>query len=219
MAGLCRYSDETGGDYYDFIQFEQNGSDLINIILGDVTGHGLSAALMMASARAMLRSNIRHAPGDISTILYEFNNELTADSDSDKFITLFLGVLDIKRKTITWASGGHDPAIRYTAKAQEVEQLTADGLPVGFLSDTPFESSGPLQLEQGDILLIGTDGIWEAENEDDEMFGKERLHQLVNKNKDKSAAEICRLIVDAVLEFCGAKKPQDDVTVVIIKVL
>ena len=219
MAGLCRYSDETGGDYYDFIQFEQNGSDQINIILGDVTGHGLSAALMMASARAMLRSNIRHAPGDISTILYEFNNELTADSDPDKFITLFLGVLDIKKKTITWASGGHDPAIRYTAKTQEIEQLAADGLPVGFLRDTPFESSGPLRLEPGDILLIGTDGIWEAENEHDEMFGKERLHRLVNKNKDKSAAEICRIIVDSVLEFCGTKKPQDDVTVVIVKVL
>ena len=217
IAGLCRFSDETGGDYYDFIEFEKNDSGKINIIVGDVTGHGISAALMMASARAMLRSNIRHFPGELSKIMKDFNNELTADSEPDKFITLFLGVLDTKKRTLTWASGGHDPAIHYKAADGKTEELAAEGIPIGFLSDFDFGTSGPVELKKGDILLIGTDGIWEAEDEREEMFGKQRLYDIVDGNRDKSAEEICRIIVDSVVDFCRPKKPEDDITVIIIK--
>ena len=219
IAGLCLYSDETGGDYYDFIEYEQDESGKIKIILGDVTGHGLSAALMMASARAMLRSNIRHFPGDIGKIMKDFNNELTIDSEPDKFITLFLAMLDPKDKTITWASGGHDPAIRYNPDKGVMEELSADGIPIGFLPNMEFKPAGPVKLVKGDILLIGTDGIWEAENEQEEMFGKDRLSKIVNENSDKTAEKLCQIIVNSVVEFCKPAKPQDDITVVIIKAL
>ncbi|HID38186.1 MAG TPA: HAMP domain-containing protein, partial [Calditrichaeota bacterium] len=219
IAGLCRFSDETGGDYYDFIEFEKDDSGKISIIVGDVSGHGISAALMMASARAIVRSNIRHFTSDLSRIMYEFNNELTADSETEKFMTLFLGLLDTEKRTIIWTSGGHDPAIRYHAMNGKYEELSTQGIPVGFLSNMNFETAGPLKLNKGDIVLIGTDGIWETEREDEEMFGKDRLSQVVNNNKDKSAEEICRIIVDSVIDFCKPRKPEDDITVVIIKVL
>lgn len=219
IAGLCRFSDETGGDYYDFIEFESDDSGKISIVLGDVTGHGISAALMMASARSILRSNIRHFPGDLSKIMYDFNNELTADSEPDKFMTVFLGLLDTKKRTIFWTSGGHDPAILYHENKEKSEELSANGIPVGFLSDMDFETVGPLQLRKGDLLLIGTDGIWEAERGEDDMFGKERLAKVIKDNREKSAEEICRIIVDAVIDFCKPQKPNDDITVIIIKVL
>ena len=219
MAGLCKYSDETGGDYYDFISFDKIKPGKVSVILGDVTGHGLGSALLMASARSMLRNNIRHYAYDLSKILYEFNNELTDDTDTDKFITLFYGLIDMDKKTLSWATGGHDPAIWFHRETGETENLVSEGVPLGILPDMDFEQAGPVTLKSGDLVVIGTDGIWEAENDKEEMFGKERMLAVINKNKNKSSGEICNAVVEAVLEFCEPQPQDDDITVILIKVL
>jgi len=218
LAGLCKYSDETGGDYYDFIAFDEIEPGKISVILGDVTGHGIGAALLMASARSMLRNNIRHYAYDLSRILAEFNNELVGDTDPDKFITLFYGLLDDKNKKITWATGGHDPAFWLQAKTDKIKYLESDGVPLGFVPDMVFEQAGPASLNPGDVIVIGTDGIWEAENEKEEMFGKERLVNVIRENQYKSAAEICQTVVDEVRAYCQPLAQDDDITIIVIKV-
>ena len=217
LAGLCRYSDETGGDYYDFIDLEEIEPGRVSTALGDITGHGVGAALLMASARAMLRSNIRYYRDDLSRILFEFNNQLTNDTDPDKFITLFLGMLDDQARTLIWATGGHDPALWYRKKNDQIEELQSGGVPIGFVPDMNFEKAGPVELEKGDVVVIGTDGIWEAHNQNDEMFGKERLMELIKINKEEKAQDICQNIVHSVLEFCSERSPEDDITIVVIK--
>jgi sigma-B regulation protein RsbU (phosphoserine phosphatase) len=217
VAGLCKYSDETGGDYYDFISFDEIEPGKVSVVLGDVTGHGIGAALLMASARSMLRNNARHYAYDLSKIMYEYNNELASDTDPDKFITLFYGVLDNKKRSIIWGLGGHDPAILIKKDGDQIEELKSAGVPMGFIKDMTFEQAGPVEIEIGDVVVIGTDGIWEAENENEEMFGKERLIEVIRHNNEKNAEEICQAVVTAVTDFYHPLTQHDDITIVIIK--
>ncbi len=217
VAGMCKYSDETGGDYYDFISLDETGPGKVSVILGDVTGHGIGAALLMASARSMLRNNLRHYSYDLSKVLFEFNNELTRDTDPDKFITLFLGIVDDQNRQINWTLGGHDPALWYQPGADKFDELSSVGVPIGFVPDMTFEEAGPVTLPSGDVVVIGTDGIWEASNENGEMFGKKRLMEVIKNHYEKSAEEICQEIIQAVLEFCKSHHQEDDITVVVVK--
>jgi sigma-B regulation protein RsbU (phosphoserine phosphatase) len=219
IAGMCKYSDETGGDYYDFISLDETGIGKVSVILGDVTGHGIGAALLMASARSMLRNNLRHYGYDPSKVLYEFNNELARDTDPDKFITLFMGILEDHERQISWTLGGHDPAIWYQQKADKFEELSSVGVPIGFVPDMKFEKAGPVTLQSGDVVVIGTDGIWEASNESGEMFGKKRLMDVIKNHSAKSAEEICQAIIQAVLDFSQPQHQEDDITVVVIKTI
>jgi sigma-B regulation protein RsbU (phosphoserine phosphatase) len=217
IAGMCKYSDETGGDYYDFVSLDETGPGKVSVILGDVTGHGIGAALLMASARSMLRNNLRYYKYDLSKVLFEFNNELTQDTDPDKFITLFLGVVDDQKHQISWTLGGHDPALWYQQKNDTFEELKSVGVPIGFVPDMTFEQAGPVKLQKGDIVTIGTDGIWEATNEAGKMYGKKRLMETIKTHRDKSAEEICQEIIRAVLNYCQPHPQEDDITVVVVK--
>jgi sigma-B regulation protein RsbU (phosphoserine phosphatase) len=219
IAGMCKYSDETGGDYYDYLSLDEIEPGKVSVMLGDVTGHGIGAALLMASARSLLRNNIRYFNFELSKILYEFNNEMTRDTDPDKFITLFIGVLEDKDRTITYALGGHDPAIWYRKSTDTFEELGSQGVPIGFVPEMSFEQAGPVQLATGDIIIIGTDGIWEATDESGEMFGKERLKEVIRNSSKDAAGSICQAVVEAVLNFGQPHPQEDDITVVVIRVL
>jgi sigma-B regulation protein RsbU (phosphoserine phosphatase) len=218
IAGMCKYSDETGGDYYDYLSLDEIEPGKVSVMLGDVTGHGIGAALLMASARSLLRNNIRYFNFDLSRILYEFNNEMTRDTDPDKFITLFIGVLEDKDRTITYALGGHDPAIWYRESKDTFGELGSQGVPIGFVPGMNFEQAGPVQLSAGDVIVIGTDGIWEAPNESGEMFGKERLKEVIRNFQKNSAENICQAVIETVLDFGHPHPQEDDITVVVIKV-
>jgi len=217
IAGMCKYSDETGGDYYDFVSLDETGPGKVSVILGDVTGHGIGAALLMASARSMLRNNLRYYKYDLSKVLFEFNNELTHDTDPDKFITLFLGVVDDREHQIMWSLGGHDPALWYQQKKGTFDELKSVGVPIGFIPEMTFEQAGPVTLEKGDIVTVGTDGIWEATNSEGEMYGKKRLMEIIRSHWDKSAEEICQQIINSVLTYCKPQPQEDDITVVVVK--
>jgi sigma-B regulation protein RsbU (phosphoserine phosphatase) len=218
LAGFCKYSDETGGDYYDYVSFDEIEPGKVSVILGDVTGHGIGAALLMASARSMLRNNIRQYAYDLSRILFEFNNDLAVDTDPDKFITLFYGLIDDDNVEIKWATGGHDPAILITNENKDVQELKGEGVPMGFMPDMAFEQAGPKKLQKGDVIVVGTDGIWEAEDKSEEMFGKDRMVEVIKNNSNKSAADIAQSVIDAVLSFTHPVHQEDDITIVVIKV-
>jgi sigma-B regulation protein RsbU (phosphoserine phosphatase) len=217
IAGRCRYCDETGGDYFDFIHLPDSVKQKVGIVLGDVTGHGVGAALLMASARSILRNASLHFTGDLAELMTQFNDQLSEDTGEDKFMTLFYGALDNTDRTLTWASGGHDPAIWHHKKADTFEELPNTGPLTGYMKDMPYEQAGPVTLEAGDVLLVGTDGIWEAEDPAGQPYGKERLHELIRTSTDRSAEEIVDAVIESVEAFSAPASPTDDVTLIVIK--
>lgn len=217
IGAQCVYSEQTGGDYYDFIPLEGQARGRLGIALGDVTGHGIGAALLMAAARGVFRHSAREFGEGLAELFAHCNEQLALDSDDDKFITLFYGILDGRDRSLTWASGGHDPAIWYHRRTGQIEELPNTGPPVGLFEGMVFEQLGPVTFEPGDILVVGTDGIWETYNGDNEMFGWARLIELIRTNQDRSAQELCTCITEAVLAFAAPSLPDDDVTLVVVK--
>ncbi len=219
VAGTSIYCDETGGDYYDFIDLMDIGTGKLGIAVGDVTGHGIGAALLMASARGVLRSHAGRHGGDLSELFSVLNTHLVRDTGETRFMTLFYGVLDANNRSLMWTSGGHDPAIWLRRSMGKIEELPNTGVPLGILEDATFERVEPVTLEAGDIVAIGTDGIWEAANAAGDMFGKDRMREVLSASVEKSAAEIHTSVVAAVNEFLGSTHQQDDITLVIIKAM
>ena len=152
LAGNCKYCDETGGDYYDFIELSEIGPGIAGIALGDVTGHGIGAALLMATARSVLRSNAQHYGADLTKLFEVLNRHIESDTDYDKFITLFYGVLDANQKSLVWVSGGHDPALWYHKDSGKIEELPNTGMPVGIMENASFEQGGPVFFKAGDVI-------------------------------------------------------------------
>lgn len=217
IAGRCRYCDETGGDYFDFIHLPDPENKMMGIVLGDVTGHGVGAALLMASARSILRSASLHFTGDLAELMTQFNNQLSEDTGDDKFMTLFYGALNGQDRTLTWASGGHDPALWYHQKTGAFEELPNTGPLTGYMKNMPYEQAGPVNLEIGDVLLVGTDGIWEAEDPAGQPYGKERLRELIQTKQNQSAEQIAEAVIQSVEDFCTPTVPEDDITLIVIR--
>ena len=217
IAGRCRYCDETGGDYFDFIHLPDPENKMMGIILGDVTGHGVGAALLMASARSILRNASLRFTGDLADLMSQFNDQLSEDTGDDKFMTLFYGALNGRNRTLTWASGGHDPALWYHQAADTFEELPNTGPLTGYMKNMPYEQAGPVTLENGDILLVGTDGIWEAENPTGQPYGKDRLLELIRTHNHQSSEQIVNAVIQSVEDFCAPNTPTDDITLIVIK--
>jgi sigma-B regulation protein RsbU (phosphoserine phosphatase) len=218
IAATCVYCDQTGGDYYDFIPLEGQAGGQLGIAVGDVTGHGIGAALLMAAVRGVFRQGAREYGDRLQALFSHCNDQLAQDSDDDKFITLFYGILNSQDRSMVWASGGHDPALWYHRQTDCFEELPNTGPPVGLFKGMAFGQLGPVRLGTGDILLVGTDGIWEAQNAGDEMFGRHRLKELIRTHRDKDAQSLCVCITEAVLDYVAPQSPDDDVTLVVIKI-
>jgi sigma-B regulation protein RsbU (phosphoserine phosphatase) len=218
IAGVSIYCDETGGDYFDYLDNCTNSSGETTVVVGDVSGHGISSALLMATCRAFLRLRAS-LPGSISDIVSDVNRQLTRDVEgSGRFMTLFYLVLDSAAKRLRWIRAGHDPAILYDPADDTVETLKGSGLVLGIDQDWVYEENERAGLAAGQIIIIGTDGIWETHNSEGEMFGKAAVHDIVRQHANAGAAEIQKAILDAVRTFQGDADSQDDVTLVVIKV-
>jgi len=217
IAGQCLFCDETGGDCYDFIDLSDITPDRHGIVMGDVSGHGIGSALLMAAVRGSLQSEAKHHRHDLAELMGELNQRVVRDTDTDKFITLFYGILDGPARSLIWASAGHEPTVWYHQATQGFEELPNTGMPIGVHGSAQYEQAGPIVLLTGDILLIGTDGIREAQNMQGEEFGRERLYDILRKNASQSAAAISKAIVQAVLAFLDTAPRTDDITLVVIK--
>ncbi len=219
IAGKSVYCDETGGDYYDFIDLIEIGDGKLGIAVGDVTGHGIAAALLMASARGVLRSHAARHGSDLGELFGVLNEHLVQDTSEGRFMTLFYGVLDAAARSLSWTSGGHDPALWLRRRDGAFEELPNTGVPLGILDEATHTQAGPITLDSGDIVAIGTDGIWEAHNAAGEMFGKARLRDVLSACAERPAQQIYDAVVDAVNQFRGTEPQEDDITLVIIKTL
>jgi sigma-B regulation protein RsbU (phosphoserine phosphatase) len=218
VAGTSLFCDETGGDYYDFLNLTKLGPDHLGVAVGDVTGHGIPAALLMATTRALLRSHAIH-PGNLGGIMVDINEHFTADTLAGQFTTLFYAVLDAKQRTIRWSSAGHDPAIVYDPATDAFDELGGAGIPLGIDATATYEELSRNGLQPGEIIVIGTDGIWETRNGDGRPFGKDALRNLIRRHADCPADEIAEAITNALAEFRQSKPQEDDVTLVVIKIV
>ena len=217
IAGTCRYCDETGGDYYDLFDLRAVAPGRVGLVLGDVSGHGIPAAMLMISTGSILRNNAPRHGDNLALAIAELNRHLVKNSEPDKFMTLFYGLLDDENKTLTWTSAGHDPAIWYHARSAEFSELQNTGMPLGIMDAAEFGRADPITLRAGDIVIIGTDGIWEARNASEEQYGKKRLLDFITTHKDESAEQMASSVVESVLEFCSDSAPADDITLIVIK--
>lgn len=214
VAGRSRYCDATGGDYYDFIDLARGGPGATLIAVGDVMGHGIGSALLMASARAALRSHAAD-PGPLSALLHEVNRVLAADGHN-RFMTLALVEINPDAGTVRWASAGHDPTIVYHPADDSFEELEGGDVPLGILADAEFNEHHKAGLRTGDVLVIGTDGIWEMRDAARQHFGKDRLREVVREHRGRPAAQIAAALEQRLAAFRGAGPQEDDVTFVVI---
>jgi serine phosphatase RsbU (regulator of sigma subunit) len=218
IAGKSISCDETGGDYYDFINPKEWRQEKIGIVVADVIGHGISAALLMTSVRASFRERIL-SPGSGVSIVSDVNKRLVQDIEAlNLFITMFYSEIDLKEKCFRWVHAGHESALSYDPATDNFDTLGGEGLPLGIMQDWVYEEA-KIQIQPGHIILIGTDGIKEACNPQNEHFGNERLQMAMRNNYQKSAKEILDEVFDALASFRGSAERKDDETMVVIKAL
>jgi sigma-B regulation protein RsbU (phosphoserine phosphatase) len=211
LQGISFPCYEIGGDYYDFIQREDGK---LVVALGDVSGKGTAAALLMSSLHAAV-----HAQADshdsIVTTIEAVNKYLTESIPPNRFVTLFYAELDPDVGRLTFLNAGHNPPLIVHAGGT-MEQLAAGGLPLGIMADAEFRE-GRTQLHPGDVLVIYSDGVSEAVNPSGEEFGPTRLYEVVARNLDASAGGIRDRIESALTKFCQGTPAADDITLVIVK--
>jgi len=218
IAARSIYCDETGGDFFDFMDFCCEENQVVGLAVGDVTGHGISAALLMATTRAFLRSRVMQ-PGAIMDVITDVNNLIAKDTEeTNQFVTLFFLEINCRESTMTWVRAGHDPAIVYDPATDRFDELRGEGLSLGIDRTYQYTANSTNRLAAGQVIVIGTDGVWEAHNPSGEMFGKERLKELVRRNHQARSEEILSSIVESITEFQAETRPADDVTLAIVKV-
>ena len=218
IAGTSRYCDETGGDYFDYFHLQDSEGEKLGVVVGDVSDHGIPSALLMTTARAFLRLRLS-APGNIADIVSDVNVQLTIDiEDGGQFMTLFFLVIDMARGTLEWVRAGHDPAIIVDPATGNLEELKGRGIPLGIDASYPFQMNRKTCLAQGQLIVLSTDGIWEARNRNGEFFGKKRFYDLIRNHATLDSASILKVIMNHIMEFQDGFKMEDDITLVLIKV-
>ena len=218
IYGMTLFSDETGGDYFDYLCIDEHDQPKLCVAVGDVSGHGIPSALLMATVRAFLRmrTTLRGALGEIVS---DVNREFSKDvGDSGQFMTFFLARIDRYKNQIEWVRAGHDPAILYDPDTDSFKNLNGGKGPALGVSEQTAYIESSREIRPGQVIYIGTDGIWEARNAEGNMFGKERVEQVIRKENAESAQTIVLSILDAVRDFCGTADQEDDLTLMVIKV-
>ena len=217
ISGRSIYCDETGGDYYDFLDTAKPGERKICVVVGDVSDHGIPSALLMTTARAFLRQRMSRA-GDLNRIVSDVNRQLARDvEESGQFMTLFLCEIDVDNQWVRWVRAGHDPAQIYDLETDSFDELGGRGLALGVFEDSKYQTL-TREIKPRQIIAIGTDGIWETTNIQGQQFGKERFKNVIQANASESAVEILTEVIHEVDNFAGNSEKSDDVTLVIIKV-
>ena len=218
IAGRSIYCDETGGDYYDFIITDKDENEQAAIAIGDVSGHGISSALLMATVRSSLRQRLSK-PGDAGEVISDVNRQLAHDvEESGQFMTMFYLMIDPKKKQLLWVRAGHDPAIFYDPSTDTFEELSGSGVALGVMEDSIFKTYTKTAIRTGQIIFLSTDGIWEAFNQKGEMFGKERIYDIIRQNSSSSADEIINIMIDSLKNFQQGAQIEDDITMVVVKI-
>jgi len=214
ISGTSLYCDQTGGDYYDFLALPEHR---LGVLVADAADHGIGSALHMTTARAFLKygaSQYDEPAGYIEKV----NRYLYQDSsETGRFMTLFFLEIDPSAKRLRWIRAGHDPASLFNPADKTFSELDGEGIALGLTPDYAFQSYTLNGWMPGAIVLIGTDGIREARNVNDEMFGTERLYETVRRHSDESAQQILEKVIRSYQIFQEGVEQEDDVTLVVLK--
>ncbi|MFG0274265.1 MAG: SpoIIE family protein phosphatase [Phycisphaerales bacterium] len=216
IAGHSTYCDETGGDYYDYLEIADISNSTAALVVGDVMGHGIAAAMLMATARGILRSRCTES-GSLGALLGHLNDLLVEVTGGARFMTMVLLTIDGAQGTLRLASAGHDPPFIYDPTTDDFIELDEGGLPLGIMAGEEYAEATCESLPVGAVVMASTDGVWEAQNEHEEQFGKERIHEIIRANAHRSAREIGDAIRDAVQAFCANARQLDDITFVVVR--
>jgi sigma-B regulation protein RsbU (phosphoserine phosphatase) len=200
------------GDYYDLLPLQEEKTGLA---VGDVCGKGISAAFLTASLCADLRAQVQMKSMTSGELLARLNRSMHRETETHQFVSLSYGVWDTGDHTFTYSNAGHPPVLHYQAQTGCVERLDMSGIVLGVCQDMEYPTES-VSLEAGDALVMYTDGITEASNASDEVFGVDRLGEVVGVYGDESSEEIAAAIIDTALQFAH-QGWQDDVTLMVVK--
>lgn len=215
VAGQMIPCDAVGGDYLDFLNAEEFAGRGFGVAVGDVSGHGPAAALLMTAARACLRMRAPRL-GSLGEIMTDLNRSLVADlGDTGRFMTFCL--LEVRKDTISWVSAGHEPALLVDPRAGTTTDLKGDGMILGLDADIPFREHQAPFCEPGQAVALCTDGITEAWNPNGEQFGRERFKKSLLRHASQDADSILQGVMKDVLDFRGPAPQRDDLTLVVLK--
>jgi len=211
ISGFCRPALGVGGDYYDVIDI---GDGRVGLAIGDVSGKGISAALLMASLRASLRGVTLDSPRDFAKLMHQVNRLVYEASASNRYATFFFASYDPATRSLECVNAGHNPPV--VLRGEETIRLEADGPVVGLLPSAPY-SEQSLTLQPGDLLILYTDGISEAMTMDDEEWGEERMIAAARRSMHKPADEVLDDLFVAADLFTAGAPQHDDMTLLILK--
>ena len=218
LAGTCLPARSVSGDYYDFIPY---GDRSVDIMIADISGKGISAALLMASLQSSFRSHVTHqnlagnSGGGVSEAVSTLNHQLYRHTSPSKFATLVLARVDAQELSLTYCNAGHNPPL--LVSGDSVTRLSTGGIVAGIFANPEYEEER-IPLQKGDVVTFYTDGVVEAENPQGDQFGEEQLEDLVKTNAFLTADDIRALILDEVSDWIEGREQRDDITVVTLKV-
>ncbi len=205
---------QVGGDFYDFIVRDDDPNKLC-LVIADVTGKGVPSALLMAVARTLLRAETRKGQS-AADVVQRVNEVIINDNRSPLFLSTLYAILNVETGMLQYASAGHDPPLCLRHTTQEIEVLPAEGFLLGAFSGVSFAEQ-EAALAAGDVLLLYTDGVTEARDENGRFFGEARLRAAILASVDSSAQEIVSGVVTAVQNFTGTATQSDDLTLLVAK--
>jgi sigma-B regulation protein RsbU (phosphoserine phosphatase) len=213
-AGYCRSAELVGGDYYDFLPMPDGG---FLFTLGDVSGKGIGAAVLMASMQASLRSQAVKTPVSIAALIGDLNKAAYLFTTADKYSTLFCGMLDVRTRKLTYVNAGQVRPMLLRSGDGQVERLDGGGFPVGMLDASEYDE-GEVLLQPGDTVLCFSDGISEATNAKNEMWNESEVEKIVRTCRGLTARQLIDQLVESTDRFTGEAEQADDMTVVAIRV-
>jgi serine phosphatase RsbU (regulator of sigma subunit)/DNA-binding response OmpR family regulator len=208
-------ADETGGDYFDWVPMP---AGCLGLVVGDASDHGIAAAVLISEVAGALRAFGSMLP-DVDAILTAVNRQLAPRTLGDQFATVFLARIDPAARTLTYANAGHPPALLFDDAGQMTRQLDSLDLPIAVQPDHQLSRSEPIPLPPGSLAVILSDGVLEASNSADELFGIDRVVETVRAHRHRTAQQIVEAVCEAVRAFIAPALPRDDLTVMIVKVI
>ena len=211
IAGMMHPARGVGGDYFDYFPID---ADTTQIVIADVSGKGVAAALLMSATAAAMRLEANHNRNMLQQV-EKLNTEIGAVSDPEKYVTLLVSEIDTNKRTIRYVNCGHNPALLFRAKAGTLTRLDSSCPPVGLAAEEICELASEA-LAAGDVLIFYTDGVTEAEDRLGEEFGMQRLSATVLRDSSLPAEDIMTNIYNAAADFCDDDF-NDDVTILVVK--
>ena len=212
LAAVTIPAMEVGGDFYDFISLADGRQGLV---IADVAGKSIPAALFMALSRTIVRANAAHRVS-AADVLKEANVMIAEDASEGMFVTLFYGILDGKAHSLNYANAGHPPPLIFRTSGCKCAEQEVTGIALGAWEEAEYEERS-VQFCRGDVALLYTDGVTEAANADGKLYGLQRLSEVVTKSRHLSAQDIMAAILDDISGFSSGQDQSDDITMIVLK--